>query len=135
MTASNCAHNSPANAKELFNLRDAKARNIIERIFGIMKNRFTILAIAPHLDMDTQARLAPALAAIHNFIRLYDPDEIIELIDGAEDMQPGTRVAQTGNFAVGPANAAERASADRKRDEIAQQMWIQYQAELERRGA
>ena len=34
---------SPANAKELFNLRHASARNIIERMFGILKNRFAIL--------------------------------------------------------------------------------------------
>jgi hypothetical protein len=84
--------------------------------------------------MDSQARLAPALAAIHNFIRSYDPDEILDLIDRAEDMQPGTREAQTGNLALGLANTAERASADRKCNEIAQSMWIQYQAELERRG-
>jgi hypothetical protein len=37
---------------------------------------------------------------------------------------------QTGDLAVGPARAAERALADGKRDGIAQNMWIQYQAEL-----
>jgi hypothetical protein len=80
--------------------------------------------------MDVQARLAPALAAIHNFIRLYDPDEILDLMDGAEDIQPGVRVPQIGDLALGPARAAERVLADGKRDGIARDMWIQYQAEL-----
>lgn len=74
--------------------------------------------------------MAPALAAIHNFIRSYDPEEILDLLGEAEDVQPGTRMPQTGDLAVGPARAAERALADGKRDGIAQSMWIQYQAEL-----
>ena len=132
---SNCECDSPVNAEELFNLRHSSARNIIERIFGILKNRFSILVIAPHYTMDVQARLAPALAAIHNFIRLYDPDEIKDLIDEAEDIQPGAQMPQMGDLAAGPARAAERALADGKRDGIAQDMWAQYQAELtEREG-
>ena len=54
-----------------------------------MKNQFAILTIAPHYGMDVQARLAPALATIHNFIWLYDPDEILDLLAEAEDTQPG----------------------------------------------
>src|SRR5689334_19273528 len=33
----------PQNAKELFNLRHAQLRNVIERIFGVLKKRFAIL--------------------------------------------------------------------------------------------
>ena len=61
-------HNSPANPQELFNLWHASAHNIVEHIFGILKNCFTILRANPNLDVDTQAQIAPALAAIHNFI-------------------------------------------------------------------
>ena len=68
--------------------------------------------IAPHYKMDMQAWLAPALAAIHNFIWLYDPDKILELIDEAEDIQPGAQMPQTGELASGPARAAERLLAD-----------------------
>jgi hypothetical protein len=96
-----------------------------------MKNRFAILASPPHYSMDQQARLAPALAAIHNFIRLYDPDEISDLMDDAEDIQPGVR---TGDLAVGPARAAEKALAESKRQGIANRMWLQYQAELTNRN-
>ncbi|KIM87701.1 hypothetical protein PILCRDRAFT_63771 [Piloderma croceum F 1598] len=127
---SNCGHDSPVNAEELFNLRHSSTRNIIEWIFGILKNWFSILVIAPHYSMDIQAQLAPALAAIHNFIRLYDPDEILDLVDEAEDIQPGAWIPQRGDLALGPARAVEKALADGKQDGIAQSMWVQYQAEL-----
>ena len=95
-----------------------------------MKNRFAILTSAPHYSMELQARLAPALAAIHNFIRLYDPDEILDLFNDAEDLQPGVQVQQLGDLALGPARAAEKALADGIRDAIARSMWDQYQAAL-----
>ena len=36
-------HHSPQSKEELFNLRHSSLRNIIERTFGILKNRFQIL--------------------------------------------------------------------------------------------
>jgi hypothetical protein len=64
--------------------------------------------------MDVQAQLAPTLTAIHNFIQLYNSDEILDLIDEAEDIQPGAWMLQTGDLAAGPARAAERALANGK---------------------
>jgi hypothetical protein len=53
--------------------------------------------------MHLQARIPPALGAIHNFIRIHDPNEIngiaLEDFDGEG----------THELAVGPASAAERA--------------------------
>ena len=37
------ANLKPNNAKELFNLRHASLRNVIERIFGVVKQKFKIL--------------------------------------------------------------------------------------------
>ncbi len=37
----------PSNAKELFNLRHASLRNAVERIFGVVKNRFPLLVRMP----------------------------------------------------------------------------------------
>ena len=67
---------SPRNAKELFNQRHASARNVVERIFGILKQCFRILQLPPEYAMEIQSLIPPALAALHNFIRQYDPDEI-----------------------------------------------------------
>jgi hypothetical protein len=37
----------PINEKEIFNLRHASLRNVIEKIFGIFKSQFTIFKLAP----------------------------------------------------------------------------------------
>lgn len=59
----------PENENELFNLRHASLRNVIERIFGIFKSRFTIFKSAPPFLFKTQAELVLACAALHNFLR------------------------------------------------------------------
>lgn len=89
--------------------------------------------------MDIQARLPPGLAALHNFIRKHDPDDIADF-DDIEDPQPGARVeegpaaAEEGQLAEGLPRAAERRRTNERRDRIAQDMWIQYRAELSRRN-
>ena len=40
---------SPENAKELFNLRHASLRNAIERAFGVLKKRFSIIEVLQSL--------------------------------------------------------------------------------------
>jgi hypothetical protein len=66
----------PANFKELYNLRHASARNVVERIFGVIKHRWTILTRAPHYNMETQAQIPSALVALHNFILEHDESDI-----------------------------------------------------------
>jgi len=63
------------NAKELFNLRHAQARNVVERIFGVLKQRFRILLLPPHYPLDFQARIPVALCALQNFIQQIDHNE------------------------------------------------------------
>lgn len=74
--------------------------------------------------MAIQARIPPALCAVHNFIRIHDEDEIHDFENVVEDPIPG---AVHGELARGPAGAVERRRADAKRDEIAQAMWESYQ--------
>ncbi|KAL7277973.1 hypothetical protein ACG7TL_007926 [Trametes sanguinea] len=49
----------PVNAQELFNLRHAQARNVIERIFGIFKERFAILSHPANFSLQIQIRIPP----------------------------------------------------------------------------
>ena len=58
----------PCNHKELFNLRHAMLRNVVERIFGVVKRRFRILLLPPEYSMEIQARIPPALCLVHNVI-------------------------------------------------------------------
>ncbi|KAK2654323.1 hypothetical protein Ddye_014179 [Dipteronia dyeriana] len=59
----------PTNEVELFNLRHASLRNVIEKIFGIFKSRFTIFKSAPPLPFRTQTELVSACVGLHNFLR------------------------------------------------------------------
>ena len=63
------------NAKELFNLCHAQARNVIERIFGVLKQRSRILLLPPHYQLYFQARIPAALCALQNFIQEIDQNE------------------------------------------------------------
>jgi DDE superfamily endonuclease len=119
------AFHSPANKEELFNLRHASARNVIERIFGVLKNRFKILSSSPHYDMALQARIPAALAAIHNFIMFHDPCDngLSEEEEEIEDPQPGLHVPL---LAEGPAGREERNRASAQWERIASDMWNQY---------
>lgn len=118
---------SPSNKKEIFNLRHAQARNIIERIFGVLKHRFRILLLSPGYSVEVQAQIPAALCAIHNFIRIHDdPDEVLpeELEDEGfvHGADAGNDHVYQVDFVEGVDNAAEQ-----RRDNIAQAMWTEYQ--------
>ena len=118
----------PANKQELFNLRRASARNVIERIFGVLKRKFRILLLAPEYSLETQARIPTALCALHNFIRQYDPvQDDSRRGDGQEqgngidlDMDEGIEEEEDLDEPVDPTMATLR-------DTIATAMWEDYQ--------
>jgi hypothetical protein len=85
---------------------------------------------AAEINMDYQARIPAALAAIHNFIRMHDPTDL----DGFMDSENLDQGFVAGDLAAGPTRAAEKRSTNTRRDDIASSMWAQYQAELQARG-
>ena len=72
----------PSTREELFNLQHAMLRNVIERAFGVLKNRFRILLLPPKYPLEIQIRIPAALSAVHNFIHHY---ESIDNTHGVED--------------------------------------------------
>lgn len=125
----------PKNPEELFNLRHAQLRNVIERIFGVFKNRFMVLVSKPAYSLKTQAKLVSACAAVHNFIGIHDPSDP-ELLARASDTHENTsaQLAQGfGDLGTG-VTTAERTQVMAARDLIARNMWTQYQEELARRA-
>jgi len=58
----------PQNKEELFNLRHASLRNVIERQFGVLKRRFKIIRTAPEFPLPVQTRLRYALTGLNNLI-------------------------------------------------------------------
>jgi hypothetical protein len=106
------------------------ARNVIERIFEVLKQRFHILVYPAKIDMDFPASIPAALAAIHNFICIHDPDELEGFLE-SNDLEPRF---VSGELAVGQRRPAEKRRANERQDEIAAEMWVQYQEELQARG-
>ena len=125
----------PANAEELFNLRHAQARNIIERVFGIFKRRFAVARTAPEYSIGFQSKLIAGLVALHGFIQVHDPDDL-----GGEYEEEGEEESDDPPSQPSPSqlqesvsveiSAAERAEAENRRNIIAQTMWADYQVEL-----
>ncbi|KAF7346733.1 putative transposase [Mycena sanguinolenta] len=127
----------PQNAKELYNLRHASARNVVERIFGVVKHRWTILTRAPHYDMQTQSRIPSALIALHNFILDHDETDLDHWL-GKEDSldnlmgRPRNTNIDFGRLATSMnTTAAEKRRAENVRDRLAQAMWADYLAYLQ----
>jgi hypothetical protein len=63
------ASKRPENAKELFNLRHALLRNVIERIFGVVKRKYQILRTASEYSLDTQTCVILACCTLYNYVR------------------------------------------------------------------
>ncbi|KAK4400337.1 hypothetical protein Sango_1139800 [Sesamum angolense] len=59
----------PQNKEELFNLKQLSARNVIERIFGLLKVHWGILRSQSFYPIDVQSKIIIACCLLHNFIR------------------------------------------------------------------
>jgi hypothetical protein len=149
-------YTSPQNYKELFNLRHASLRNVIERLFGVMKRKFPLPANQPEFDSKTQAKLISATACIFNFVRKNAPGTLslsrseLDALDSTDDISFLARVRGNiqdselfdvpamqdpndaaalellGDFHVDHLSAEERALAGERRDTIAMAMWRDY---------
>ncbi|XP_073020977.1 uncharacterized protein [Primulina eburnea] len=72
---------APQNYKELFNWRHSKARNVIERAFGLLKQRWAILRSPSFYPLKTQNRIIMACILLHNFIRSQMPANVVDDIE------------------------------------------------------
>ena len=118
------ASRRPQNACELFNIQHSGARNVIERIFGVVKRCFQLMVAAPEYSLEVQGKIIRAICVLHNFIRVHNPDEDLGVTDvELSRRMPRRSVADFG----GSVSAEERTNANTRRDEIAQRMWEQYQ--------
>ena len=105
-------------------------RNVIEHIFGVLKNRFKILLLPPHYKMDVQVRIPAALCLVHNVIRIHDLNDMMDYRQVDLD-EPEHDV---GTLAEGPPTAEACTRAHQHRDEIALRMWEDYNLTRQERG-
>ncbi|XP_038721982.1 uncharacterized protein LOC120014133 [Tripterygium wilfordii] len=71
--------------REVFNHTHSSLRSVIERIFGVTKNRFPILRKMPSYPYETQVQIVIAGMTLHNFIRLRvtNDEEFTKTDEGA----------------------------------------------------
>jgi hypothetical protein len=123
----------PQNKRELFNLRHSSARNVNERLYGVSKKRFPILAEGhmPSYSFEFQRDLVYCAMMLHNFVRinqLYEDEFDVLDEDDIDEEDEGDQEVPVDE------NAENVAELNAWRDDIAQRMWDDYQRVLGERG-
>ncbi|KAL5549562.1 hypothetical protein UlMin_004793 [Ulmus minor] len=107
--------------KEMFNYRHASLCNVIERTFGVWKNRFCILRGIPRYPLEKQRYLVIACAVHHNFIKLFSDEDAA--------FNPKDDIVDHGNDEddVGKASTQQKREENNYmaqfRDELATSIW------------
>ncbi|KAH9117255.1 hypothetical protein AeMF1_008951 [Aphanomyces euteiches] len=124
---------APLNKEELFNLRHAMLRNVIERIFGILKRRFPVHSHAVQYDYQFQVDMVMALCVLHNFIRVHGCRDDIYVREAVQELRRRRREPLNENDRPQRHPDMESGEAKEWRDQIAGDMWAQYQEILSQR--
>lgn len=115
----------PKTAKELFNLRHASLRSIIERTFALYKRKFPAMDYVRLKRLDDQAKLVLACAALHNWILIHDKTDPDRKKSRDEEVE-----SDIGDSVDIESEEKEAKEMENLRDRIAQEMWDDYQAYL-----
>ncbi|KAJ9556271.1 hypothetical protein OSB04_010885 [Centaurea solstitialis] len=90
----------PNTAEEYFNMKHSKARNVIERCFGLLKGRWKILGSPSFFSIETQVRIIMACCLLHNLIRKFmshDPQESVLEEEEEEENEEETNSEDESN--------------------------------------
>jgi hypothetical protein len=104
---------------------------VIKQIFGVIKSRFHVLATGCKYNITIQVKVIIVMTFLHNFIQVTDPTNnglSNNHLDGSNTLdhqQPET--LEYGLLHQSSITQAESSRASIKRDNIAQNMWIDYQ--------
>ena len=106
----------PQSKEELFNLRHASLRNVVERTIGIAKKKFPLLERMPvGYTVEFQVDLVVAIFSVTNFVRLWLMDRDLPEVDvegdEEEDAADQEEVNAEGLEAEGPAGPEGAAPA------------------------
>ena len=90
-----------------------------------MKRRFKVLTIPQEYDLSIQAWIVSALAVVHNFMKIQDPNDLL-FKDRTLGSESDTDESMTAQGEV------DWDSVSARRDKIAQDMWKDYQSNRKR---
>lgn len=116
----------PTKPKELYNLRHARIRNVVERTFGIVKRKWKILRSSPpEYKLKTQIRIVYATCALHNFTLLggVEPGEQDEE-EGLDNNEKAV-LEEARQQAV---SCIDNKGSDDLRTQITKDLWARYRA-------
>jgi len=82
------------------------------------------MVATPEYSPEVQAKVVLALCALHNFIRVHDPDDLDDR-DWQEEIERRPPMPSTADLRS-RVNQAERDRAIAKREKIAHEMWNDY---------
>ena len=82
-------HRPPEGKYELFNFSHSSLRNVVERAFGVLKQKWRILKGVPSFSPRTQKHIIIACMALHNFIRDSKlSDKVFDKCDADDEYLP-----------------------------------------------
>lgn len=95
-----------------------RLRNVIERVNGLLKTRFSIIKRSLEMEFSNVTKLLHSLVCLHNLLLRYDPEASNAMLKAlvAVRAEPEPLLALTQDCPDG----------NRVRSQISQMMWIQY---------
>ena len=120
----------PLSSKELFNLRHASLRNVVERTIGILKRRFAVLRKGfEGMNKAFHNQVVLSCCLLHNFLnaeRRLGNMNFDESEDSNVNLDVEAPTAHAAETAVGDGSEHNRVVAQAWRDSLASRMWQDY---------
>jgi hypothetical protein len=109
----------------VFNHLHLSLRNIIERTFGVLKEKWRILKHLPSYPMKKQANIILACMVLHNFIRdSHENDDLFDMCDEDEELVPSHEDATSSHSQL---YGQEESGMNVVHDSIANDLMTMYQ--------
>ncbi|PKA66911.1 hypothetical protein AXF42_Ash003568 [Apostasia shenzhenica] len=111
--------------QELYNYRHAQLRNVIERTFDILKERFKVLTDMKPFPFSVQADIVLACCILHNYIgRYYKQDTFFNLSESdMQHLQNHDEMTEVDALS-GQVSIGEQRRGETVRTNIIEQLWI-----------
>jgi hypothetical protein len=93
---------APQRKYEKFNFLHSSLRNVIERSFEVLKQKWHILKLMPSFSPKRQMQISIACMALHNFIRDSELRDEFNKCDDDEDYMPANEDDNVGQEVVEP---------------------------------
>ncbi|KAL8506936.1 hypothetical protein ACS0TY_017718 [Phlomoides rotata] len=114
----------PQNSQEYFNMKHTRARNVVKRMFGLLKMRWGILRSPSWYPIKTANQIIMACCYIHNYIRMeIDVDPLEGGLDEYMSTEPNQDVDINTDMIDSLETTQEWAAW---RDNLAQNMWTEW---------